>query len=230
MPVNLDALIGGVRETHKATFDDVQSMLRVALPGIIQSYNPETVTAAIQIAIMGEDITSDGVATSDPIPLLIDVPVLFPRGGGFSITFPVTEGDECLVVFADRCIDFWWQSGGVQEAVDPRMHDLSDGFAILAPQSQTKKLSGISANSVQIRTDDGSAFLEIDQSGNINATTPQLTVNGNVQFNGNLSISGDVNIDGSVTSSGDQTAGGISQTGHVHPGVQTGSGTTGAPQ
>jgi hypothetical protein len=68
----------------------------------------------------------------------------FPRGGGCTLTFPVKEGDECLVIFADRCIDFWWQSGGIQEPVDGRMHDLSDAFCIVGPQSQAKKISGIS--------------------------------------------------------------------------------------
>ncbi|WP_284703877.1 Gp138 family membrane-puncturing spike protein, partial [Escherichia coli] len=84
-------------------------------------------------------------------------------------TFPVKEGDECLVIFADRCIDFWWQSGGVQEPVDGRMHDLSDAFCIVGPQSQAKKISGISASAVELRSDDGSAKLSLNPaSGAIN--------------------------------------------------------------
>ena len=31
--------------------------------------------------------------------------MVFPGGGGFALTFPVAAGDECLVVFASRCID-----------------------------------------------------------------------------------------------------------------------------
>ncbi|MFW8450019.1 Gp138 family membrane-puncturing spike protein, partial [Klebsiella pneumoniae] len=69
-----------------------------------------------------------GAQVSVNLPLLVDVPVVFPRGGGCTLTFPVKPGDECLVIFADRCIDFWWQSGGIQEPVDERMHDLSDAF------------------------------------------------------------------------------------------------------
>jgi hypothetical protein len=50
------------------------------------------------------------------------------------------------VIFADRCIDFWWQNGGVQEPVDDRVHDLSDAFCIVGPQSQAQKISGISTS------------------------------------------------------------------------------------
>ena len=36
------------------------------------------------------------------------------------------------------------KSGGIQEPVDERMHDLSDAFCIVGPQSQAKK-SAVSA-------------------------------------------------------------------------------------
>lgn len=78
------------------------------------------------------------------------------------MTFPVKAGDECLVVFADRCIDFWWQSGGIQEPVDDRMHDLSDAFCIVGPQSQARKISGINTSATQLRSDDGSTYFELN--------------------------------------------------------------------
>ena len=36
---------------------------------------------------------------------------------------------------------------GHQEPVDERMHDLSDAFCIVGPQSQAKKIGGISTSS-----------------------------------------------------------------------------------
>ncbi|MGC8050122.1 Gp138 family membrane-puncturing spike protein, partial [Salmonella enterica] len=78
-----------------------------------------------------------------------------------SMTFPVAQGDECLVVFASRCIDSWWQSGGIQEQAELRMHDLSDGFAILGFRSQPRALSNISTTSAQLRSDDGATFIDL---------------------------------------------------------------------
>jgi hypothetical protein len=35
------------------------------------------------------------------------------------------------------------------------MHDLSDAFCIVGPQSQAKKIGGISTSAVELRSDDG---------------------------------------------------------------------------
>ncbi|ASN17760.1 translation initiation factor IF-2 [Pantoea ananatis] len=218
MAVTPQSLAGGEEQAMKVLSNTIFSMLRVSMPGIIESFDPIACTCSVQPALKGQGADALGNMKSAPLPVLVDVPVIFPRGGGCTITFPVKAGDECLVVFSDRCIDFWWQNGGVQEPVDPRQHDLSDAFAFVGPQSQAQKISGISTTSVQVRTDDGSSFIELMQGGNVNITTQLLTVNGNVQVNG------------TVTSTGDQVAKGISQTGHVHSGVQSGSSQTGGPQ
>lgn len=204
----------------------------------------------MQPAIRCVETDNDGNRTTRDYPLLTDVPVVFPRGGGCTLTFPVNAGDECTVIFADRCIDFWWQSGGVQEPVDVRMHDLSDAFAIVGPQSQVKKISGISASGAQLRTDDGKAFIEVAAGGNITAqtsgtltakadggttiTSPNITLNGNVTINGNLSQGmgdggGTATMLGPITVTNDVTAGGKSLRTHTHGGVQPGTGNTGAP-
>ncbi|HGI6318730.1 TPA: Gp138 family membrane-puncturing spike protein, partial [Klebsiella pneumoniae] len=177
-----------------------------------------SVTAVVQPAIRYIERDNDGNQSTQDYPLLVDVPVIFPRGGGCTLTFPVSAGDECLVIFADRCIDFWWQSGGIQEPVDGRMHDLSDAFCIVGPQSQAKKIGGISTTAAQLRTDDGSAIIELAAGGAVTITSPQITINGPLQVNGE------------ITSTGDQLAGGISQIGHTHGGVEPGGGSTGAPQ
>ncbi|MDQ7851875.1 Gp138 family membrane-puncturing spike protein [Klebsiella michiganensis] len=155
---------GALAEVLASERKVLSEQMRVALPGIIQSFDPDAVTAVVQPAIRYIERDNDGNTSTQDYPLLVDVPVIFPRGGGCTLTFPVKEGDECLVIFADRCIDFWWQSGGIQEPVDGRMHDLSDAFCIAGPQSQAKKISGISTTAAQFRSDDGSTYFELDPS------------------------------------------------------------------
>lgn len=153
--------------------DSLQSNLWTALPGIVQKVNLGALTVEVQPAIQGVVMKPDGTKQYVNLPVLPDVPIIFPRGGGYSMTFPVAVGDECLVVFASRCIDSWWQSGGIQKPYEPRKHDLSDGFAIIGPYSQAKKISSVSAATVQVRSDDGSIFLEVDKtSGTIRAVAP----------------------------------------------------------
>lgn len=250
MPVSLDSQVGDREHLDAALTKAISSGLRVAMPGIIQSFDPETVTCVVQPAISGTQTDSSGNEQSAPLPLLSDVPVIFPRGGGVTLTFPVKAGDECLVIFADRCIDFWWQSGGIQDPVDTRQHDLSDAFALVGPQSQAQKISGISTSAAQLRTDDGAAFIEVAAGHNITVTTPgklvanaqggteitspTIVLNGAVTINGSLSQGmgpggGNATMLGPITVTNDVTAGGKSLQNHVHSGVQTGSGQTGKP-
>jgi hypothetical protein len=242
MPVPLQSQIGGEQQMIKAISDSIAAGLRVALPGIIHSFNPNTMTCVVQPAIKGQ---INGASTI--LKPLVDVPVIFPRGGGVTLTFPVAAGDECLVIFADRCIDFWWQSGGVQEPVSGRMHHLADAFAIVGPQSQAKKISGISTTTAQFRSDDGLAYLEINPTthamnivapGGLNVTTPTatfsaaVTVNGLFTFLGGMvgsavsgvatKITGAINFIGSLTSNGKD----ISNT-HTHNEVESGNDSTG---
>ncbi|MEL6237015.1 MAG: Gp138 family membrane-puncturing spike protein [Pseudomonadota bacterium] len=219
--------------------DGLQSGIWTAMPGIIQSFNASAVTATVQIAIKGVVHTPDGKAQFANMPLLVDVPVHFPRGGNCTLTFPVAKGDECLVVFAARCIDGWWQSGGVQAPMESRIHDLSDGFAFVGFFSQATKISGISTSTAQLRSNDGSTYVEVDPTGKIvnvvapggmNLTTPTVTISGviNVQNVNSaptaMSISGNTNFTGQVSANGHR----IDET-HRHTGVTTGTGNTGTP-
>lgn len=209
-------------EVNDVIMKSVKKTLRVAMPGVIQSFDPENLTCVVEISVFSVKPEGKSVDRLDVdnvfYPLILDAPVIFPRGGGVTLTFPVKEGDECLVVFADRCIDFWWQSGNVQNGSRGRMHDYSDAFVIPGPQSQAKKISGISTTAAQLRTDDGSAFIEIASNGAVTINSPQTIVNGPFHVNGD------------ITSTGDQTAAGISQVNHTHGGVESGGSSTGKPQ
>lgn len=115
--------------------EDLSSSIRAALPGIIVDFDKATQTATIQPAIM-ESLQRK----MQPLPLLKDVPVLFLGGTQHALTYKVSEGDECLVVFADTAIDAWFRSGKVQPPVTPRRHSLSDGFALVGFRSRLRAL------------------------------------------------------------------------------------------
>ena len=130
MTLPVQTMAGGESDKFRSLTEKIASELRVAAPGIIQSYNAGTNTAAVQLAIREKVNQMDGTTQDTDLPLLLDCPVMMPRGGGYALTFPVAAGDECLVIFADSCIDAWWQSGGVQNQLEKRRHDLSDGIVV----------------------------------------------------------------------------------------------------
>lgn len=170
----VDERVGGLPQLLNAIAEGVKFSLRVAMPGIVQAWDADQQTVTVQIAIR-EKISMSGTEEEVEIPLLVDVPVVMPRAGGYSLVFAPAKGDECLVVFADACIDSWWQSGGVQSQADRRRHDLSDGFAILGCWSQKRKPS-IPSSGVRLQNDDGSAGVSISGS--------TVNIFGTVKING----------------------------------------------
>ena len=258
-------------EAQRLTLEGMQAQIWTALPAIITEVNYSRYTVSAQPAIQGIIEGADGVPQYQNLPLLINVPICFPCGGNFNVTLPVQAGDECLIIFASRCIDAYWTSGGVQKPQEIRMHDLSDGLCILAPYSQkrAREAGAFASDAFVIRDDKNNNFIRltkngvldilhasnliintqgnttINVSGNVDLTANSttitaptnkingtLTVSGLITGQGGLSISGGsgAQVTGTIHASDDITSGRISLQGHVHGGVQGGSGTTNAPQ
>lgn len=195
-----------------------------AVPAIINSFDPATLTCTAQPAIQAQVSAQDGSTSWVTLPLLVDVPVCFPRGGGCTLTFPLAAGDEALIVFASRCIDSWWASGGIQVQAELRMHDLSDGFAIPGPFSQATKISGWSGNSVQLRSNDGSTYVDLSPGtkavkivapGGFEVDAPTIMLNGNLA-QGNGTTKYPATLQGPITVINDVTAAGKSVSMHTH--------------
>jgi hypothetical protein len=113
---------------------NVMRSLRCCVPGNVTAFYPAAMTADIQIALLQQN--SDG--SSSTYPQLLGCPVVTLQGGGttpVAAAFPIKAGDQCLVFFADRCIDAWFKTGTPQQLPNLRMHDLSDGFALVGVNS-----------------------------------------------------------------------------------------------
>lgn len=219
-----------------------------AMPGIIESVNFEECTCSVQPAIRAR-LTDSKTGDSDwiDLPLLIDCPLFFPSGSNCLFTFPVAKGDECLIVFASRCIDSWWAEGGIQNQHQLRMHDLSDGFVFVGFRSLKNIPPDIRDDVAQLRSFDGETYIELDATGKLvnvvapngmSIKTPNITIEGLDGGTCDITHSGDVNQDGKydmtgkLTSDDDVVAGSnsVSLVNHVHIGVTPGSGVTGVPQ
>ncbi len=61
--------------------------------------------------------------------------------GGVGAVMPVSVGDGCLVVFSDRCIEAWYQTGQPNPLPSLRMHDIADGFALVGINSTQSPLN-----------------------------------------------------------------------------------------
>lgn len=199
MAVSSQTRSGDLSATLSSEREITKEQIKVAMPGIIQSFDPKSVTAVVQPAIRCIQRGNDGVIYTSDYPMLVDVPVVFPTAGGVTLTFPVNPGDECELKFQDRCIDFFWQSGGVQEPVDVRIHDLSDATCTVGQISQPNRIKNVSTTSAQLRTVDGSTYIDLNPStkkiklvapGGFDVVSPESTFSAKVTITGLLTWMG----------------------------------------
>ena len=109
--------------------------INTCFPGIIESIagNKVQIKPAIK-AVNPED------GSVEELPILVDIPLVFPRGANAGISWKVQKGDGVLVVFSKFNIDQWLQGNGdAPEQDDNRQFQLSDAIAIpgLFPFSNT---------------------------------------------------------------------------------------------
>jgi len=162
--VTIGERIADEEESRRREMENAAGNLRVAMPGRIVSFDAENQTATVQ-PLLREYVRGKWV----DMPQLLDVPCIFPRAGGYCLTFPVKEGDECQIQFNDMCIDSWWQSGGIQNQLECRRHDLSDATCHLGLTSVPRAVENYSVNSMRLRNEDNDSYLEIvDDSKTVN--------------------------------------------------------------
>lgn len=144
-------------EALDALARDVRQRTRTATPGIVVAYDPVRNVAQIQPAIGGTDVGSGLPIT---LPILPDVPVMWPRGAGVTIRGELLPGDSVLLLVSDRAIDDWIALGGTVPGRAARMHSLADAVALPMLSPSTSPLPA-SAGRLYIGRDDGTATITI---------------------------------------------------------------------
>lgn len=177
MAQTTEQMYGNQQTLLKTLMNNLSNNLRVAIPGIIEAFDPVTQTATVQPALREKIANRDLYQEWVNIPLLLDVPIVLPRAGGFVLTMPVQKGDECLVIFSDMCIDAFFSNGGVQNQLEKRRHDLSDGIAIMGMWSQPNKISNYSTTAAELRSLDGNTKISMN-TGTINMVATNVQANG----------------------------------------------------
>ena len=148
-------------EAMRSVLDGRQADTWTAMPGIVESINHAEMTLSVQPSIKAPVRDEFGNVEFVKLPLLLDVPICFASAGGFTLTLPIKEDGEVLVIISSRAIDSWWQSSGVQKPIEARMNDLSDGFAIPGPRSLPNVISNIDPDRAQLRNDAGDVYLSL---------------------------------------------------------------------
>ena len=131
--------------------------LHVAKPGKIVSYDNTKKTAVVQPAF--NSLLKNGSIIA--LPPINDVPVAILQGGGFSLQFPIAAGDPCLLIFVDRDISVWLQTGEQAVPATQSLHDYSDVIALVGPSPLTAGLPSPSSGETALLDGAGTTKLGI---------------------------------------------------------------------
>lgn len=158
--------------------------------GIVQKFYPDDLTVDVLIVnkkTMG--LNSDG---SQVVQDWAKINAKICYCNPFE-TFPIKEGDECLLFFSDREIESWFINGNTNPLAHSRMHDETDCIAVLGLRSLPKMIQ-IATDCLHLFYGDSNIQIKSDEIVE-NSTTISLTAT-------NLNISADSTIIGNVTQTG----------------------------
>lgn len=122
-------------EILRKALDSRLEQVYTCLPGEIVSYDPATSTATVQIVIRSpvtDTTEADYVDRYEDLAPVPDVPIMWPRANGVSITWPLSAGDGVMVFFSMRDPAMWrGGSGGAANPPSVRLH--APGYAFALP-------------------------------------------------------------------------------------------------
>lgn len=132
--------------------------------GTIQSFNPllQTATATINYQktfFQFNSLTGAYVSMNQSYPVLADCPVILLGGGRGALTFPIQNGDECLILFNDRDMDNWFSGSSGSANATGRLHSFADGIILVGIRSMANVLINYDMNRVVLRNGVGGSTL-----------------------------------------------------------------------
>ena len=126
-------VIRGALESHTASMHTITV-------GRVDSYDALTQTANVQ-PVMQRAFNVEGNTEFEKLPLIFNVPVIWPRAGGAFIHLPLAKDDHVVLGFTDTDIAPWRTTGSESEPDDLRRHSLSNAIAFAGITHATGVLS-----------------------------------------------------------------------------------------
>ena len=179
--------------------------IHTAMPGILESYDAEARRARVQPALHlvlsdPDDPTADGETMERAIA--VNVPVLWPAGGGITMAFALAQGDRGTLFFSERGITEFKKTGEISTPDRARFFDESDAFFYpgdfghpdLTPATLTGATIQTYDGSKSVRVEPGAIELHADDA-HVRVEPQNIVVDapGDVTLNagGNVYLAGD---------------------------------------
>jgi hypothetical protein len=155
------------REALERVLKGGRRSLHTSFPAKVLAYDAASQTVDLEPQLMRELEDDDGALEFEQLPTLYDVPVQWPRAGGFVVTFPIATGDYVEVQCAEQSTLAWRASGAVSVPGISQAHGLNGCIAKPGWYPDTKKLTGVSTADLVIGKEDGSSTIKVKADGTV---------------------------------------------------------------
>jgi hypothetical protein len=159
-----------LHEAIERVIQDDRSTVHTSFPARVLAYDAEAQTLDVRPALLRE-VPSDSPGVPwgfEQLPDILSAQVMWPRAGGFVITFPIAVGDWVLVLCAEQATSLWRtraQAPSHPGLVDP--HGLNGCVCLPGWFPDKQKLGNVSATDLVIGKTDASSTIAIKPDGTI---------------------------------------------------------------
>lgn len=156
------------------------------ITGHLLAFDATTQLAQVQIGILAKDDNGNDIK---PAPI-IECPVHFSGGSEWMVEHQIDPKDEGLIVFSQRCLDGWIQTGGIANNPIARFHDKQDACFVPGFRSKSNAISNFQNNGVRLRNKDATVYHWLKNDSSIESVNSmghiKLLASGVVDINGFL--------------------------------------------
>jgi len=157
-------------DAFKFILNQFKKSLYSVIPGVIETYNQTTKRCRVKPAInirKTDDTTEEQTA-------IINVPVVWPSGGGFTILSPLPAGTPVLIFFSQRGITKFKETFSTE---DPGKGVFAKEDAIVIPSFGGLSVSPATSDGICMQAEDGLNYIFVED-GDIEVTAQsKVTVN-----------------------------------------------------
>lgn len=208
---------GNMTDVLEFAFKQMTKRMWVSMPGIIVSYDQSTKRCKVTPAI---NIRKTDGSTLTPSPI-VNVPVVWPSGGGFTLISPLPEGEPVEICFSQRGITKFKETFGQS---DPGDGMFSKEDAIVRAGFGDKSITPATSAGMSMQSEDGTNYLYVENgiikvvsTTKIIAESPEIEFNASTKISFNtplFDLSGNMGIGGNI--SGPTVFGGPDGQDHGH--------------
>ena len=216
-------------------FEQMLKSLYVDIPGIIESYDNTTKRAIVRPAIKLKRTTGQLESQAS----IVDVPVIWPGGGGFILYSQLVVGNPVTIWFSQRGITQFKETF-VESSPGIGLFNKEDAYIVAG--FGALNITPATDAGISMQSDNGQNYIVIEDdiikivthgTVSVECATLNATVSGTTNITcPSVNLTGNLNVTGNITvTSGDIVSDGKNLETHVHPilGGSSAPGPTGPP-